>query len=240
MELTENFKQPPSCQCRNSIKLRIIEHVNNLDKPEAMYRLIDTMFDKLKAENKNIVIDDDFLKTYIRSIISEMVDSKLINLFKSEKKETIPSLFYIRLDFREGLLLADEKIIKSVEDLNNNSKLDDSNIVYPTQVIKGRNSEASLNNSVLSEKVLTEKDSNKDDIKEKETRIKLIEEIISLRVKLDKIKKENKTKKLHNEIHRYNEIKDVGQELLGYIASNKGKRIKDLYEDLDISDDDAK
>jgi hypothetical protein len=35
-------------------------------------------------------------------------------------------------------------------------------------------------------------------------------------------------------------MKDIGQELLGYIAGHKGKRIKEYYEDLGISDDDTK
>jgi hypothetical protein len=61
--------------------------------------------------------------------------------------------------------------------------------------------------------------------------------LISLKKQNDKLKKENKDKELHQILHKYNEVKDIAQGLLGYIAQHKQMKIKDLYDDLNISDD---
>lgn len=252
MENSENIKNKLICQCRNSIKLRILEYVNSLDKPVDLHKLIDLQYEKTKEDNKNIEIDDDFLKTYIRSIISEMVDSKLINLLKLEIND---SIFYVKIDM--------EKINQNLKEMT--EKLNSAEVKNSTEIIsnynpssnpnlnlncntdlnksidKNKSTGNTLNNSnIENEKNLVEKNPNLIIQENKITKESLINEFIQLKNKLEKIKKENKTKKLHNEIHRYNEIKDIGQELLGYIAGHKGKRIKEYYEDLGISDDDTK
>ncbi len=61
--------------------------------------------------------------------------------------------------------------------------------------------------------------------------------MILAKKQLEKLKKENKDKELHQALHKYNETKDIAQGLLGYIATNKNKKIKELYEDYNISDD---
>ena len=39
-------------------------------------------------------------------------------------------------------------------------------------------------------------------------------------------------------LHRYNEIKDIGQGLMGLIADKRGARIKEIMEDYGIGDKD--
>jgi hypothetical protein len=58
-----------------------------------------------------------------------------------------------------------------------------------------------------------------------------------LKKQFEKIKRENKDKDLHTALHKYNEIKDIGQMLLGYIVTAKQIGIKEYYDDLGISDD---
>lgn len=66
---------------------------------------------------------------------------------------------------------------------------------------------------------------------------KIIQEIIKIKKEIEKAKKEFKGKHLHTQLHKYNEIKDVGQYLLGFIAGKKNKSIKVLYEEMEITDD---
>ncbi|MCJ1456598.1 hypothetical protein MMC28_006960 [Mycoblastus sanguinarius] len=39
-------------------------------------------------------------------------------------------------------------------------------------------------------------------------------------------------------LHDYNEIRDIGQGLMGIIADNKGVRVKDVYKDFDVDEGD--
>jgi hypothetical protein len=207
-----------SCQCRNSIKLKILEKVNDCSKPWNLRNLIEKIFCCVKKDNQHLVIDDDFLKTYIRSIVSEMVDSKLISLIdiKQEGDYVFVKLDSVKLEINMSKL-----------DLSRSEKRDKES------------SENCIEDSYVSNK----SDKNKNQDAEKDLlveKVKKIDKLLSLRKNLDKLKKENKNKKLHNEIHKYNEIKDIGQELLGRIATSERRKIKDLYEDLDISDDENK
>jgi hypothetical protein len=70
-----------------------------------------------------------------------------------------------------------------------------------------------------------------------EEKDKLINQIITLKKQFEKIKKENKDKDLIEALNKYNKIKDIGQHLLGYIATLKNLQIKDYYEELEISED---
>jgi hypothetical protein len=67
----------------------------------------------------------------------------------------------------------------------------------------------------------------------------LAQELLDLKKKFEKMKKENKNTAHHNEIHKYNETKDTAQYLLGYIANFKNKQVKVLYEEFGISDDEC-
>ena len=39
-------------------------------------------------------------------------------------------------------------------------------------------------------------------------------------------------------LHDYNEIRDVGQGLMGIIADNRGVRVRDVYRDFDVGEGD--
>jgi len=39
-------------------------------------------------------------------------------------------------------------------------------------------------------------------------------------------------------LHDYNEIRDIGQGLMGIIADNRGLRVSDVYRDFDIAEGD--
>lgn len=39
-------------------------------------------------------------------------------------------------------------------------------------------------------------------------------------------------------LHDYNEIRDVGQGLMGLIADNRGVRVRDVYRDFDVGEGD--
>lgn len=39
-------------------------------------------------------------------------------------------------------------------------------------------------------------------------------------------------------LHDYNEIRDVGQGLMGIIADNRGVRVRDVYQDFDVDEGD--
>ena len=39
-------------------------------------------------------------------------------------------------------------------------------------------------------------------------------------------------------LHDYNEIRDVGQGLMGIIADNRGVRVRDIYQDFDVGEGD--
>lgn len=228
MELSDNISYN-MCQCKNSIKLRILEIINNYDKPSIMHSLVENMFSKIKKENNHIDIDENFLKTYISGIISELINNKMINLHSFENKSKIfnTELVYIKLN----TTIFDQVM----EDLNKSS------LTNKSFELKEENN--ALNNCLVKEP--DDGSTSRDNInkmineqKEKEDyKIMLIDKIVANKKILEKLKKENKTKQLHEAMHKYNEIKDVGQELLGHIASHRNKRIKDLYEDMNISDD---
>lgn len=39
-------------------------------------------------------------------------------------------------------------------------------------------------------------------------------------------------------LHNYNEIRDVGQGLMGIIADNRGVQVRDVYRDFDVGEGD--
>lgn len=49
---------------------------------------------------------------------------------------------------------------------------------------------------------------------------------------------ESGLKTLIKKVNKYNEIKDIAQVLIGKIADLRGVSLKEIYEELDISDDD--
>lgn len=182
------------CQCKNSVKIKLLEMINSNKRPINVKKLINKTLELVREELDGIDIDNEFIKIYIKSIITEMIKSKMINNYYLRLEDKEREYFYLKLN----------------EEISLEDKLPPSN---------------------KEEKVKQ---------MEEETKERLIDELISLKKKLAGIKIHPKTKELHNEIHKYNEIKDVAQELLGHIASHKNKMVKDLYAELEISDDDNK
>ena len=76
--------------------------------------------------------------------------------------------------------------------------------------------------------------SEKKEDKEREEKIKML---IEKRKKLDELKRKKHQSELTKVLHRYNDLKDLSQELLGRIAVKKNITVKELYTELDISED---
>ena len=76
--------------------------------------------------------------------------------------------------------------------------------------------------------------SEKKEDKEREEKIKML---IEKRKKLDELKRKKHQSELIKVLHRYNDLKDLSQELLGRIAVKKNITVKELYTELDISED---
>lgn len=83
--------------------------------------------------------------------------------------------------------------------------------------------------------ILSENPLNKNIEEEKEI---LIDEVLDRKNNLQKLQKDSGNLKYINALHKYNEVKDIAQEILGYLSNCKNISIKELYQDLDISDDD--
>lgn len=69
---------------------------------------------------------------------------------------------------------------------------------------------------------------------EKELKIK---EYLQLKKNLDDLKKNSKRTRVIKLLHDYNDLKDIAQEILGRIANKRNITIKNLYEDLDIKEE---
>lgn len=114
----------------------------------------------------------------------------------------------------------DTKSIKKQEDKICNTSFDKeeniSNIFNPT------------NASLLSHKNLLSKQEDEKDI--------LIDELLENKKILNQLQKDENNMKFMEALHDYNEIKDIAQEILGYIASIKNCSIKQIYNDMNISD----
>ena len=76
--------------------------------------------------------------------------------------------------------------------------------------------------------------SEKKDNKEREEKIK---QLIEKRKKLDNLKRKKHQSELIKVLHKYNDLKDLSQDLLGRIAIKKNITVKELYTELDISPD---
>lgn len=77
----------------------------------------------------------------------------------------------------------------------------------------------------------------KENIKNEEREIK-VKELIQLKKQYEEIKKKNKKNDLIKVLHKYNDLKDISQELLGRIAIKKNMTIKEIYQEMDISVED--
>lgn len=77
----------------------------------------------------------------------------------------------------------------------------------------------------------------KSEKKENREREEKIKKLLEKRKKLEELKRKKHQSELIKVLHRYNDLKDLSQDLLGRIAVKKNITVKELYRELDISDD---
>ena len=197
------------CLCTNSLKLNILTF---LDKKQIFYYEND-LINKFYEETKDkIKMKKDF----------ENLDE---NFIKGHIKSVIKEMIY-------NDKIIQEKVFE---------KNDNNNYYY-----------MNLNNNLIqkafSDKKNIEKESIKSDYKKEENddksnnkinkiKNKKIKKINKLKIEIEKRKKE-KQKKRCKLLHKYNDLKDIAQEILGRIAIKKNITVKELYEEYDINEND--
>ena len=197
------------CLCTNSLKLNILTF---LDKKQIFYYEND-LINKFYEETKDkIKMKKDF----------ENLDE---NFIKGHIKSVIKEMIY-------NDKIIQEKVFE---------KNDNNNYYY-----------MNLNNNLIqkafSDKKNIEKESIKSDYKKEENDDKSnnkinkiknekIKKINELKIEIEKRKKE-KQKKRCKLLHKYNDLKDIAQEILGRIAIKKNITVKELYEEYDINEND--
>ena len=217
------------CKCNNSIKYEILSYLEKNNNFYEINELINNIYKIInQEENKelyNIIsnfdnINDNFVKGYIKNLINEMLN-KDNNILKKTLDINDKNKYYfmnINKNNNNNLLKTNnknnDKENKLSEEKNINLidyKLDNSNIFQKSSNLN------IINNNY-----------------EKEHKIK---DLIILKKKLELIKKEKNNKKV-NHLHKYNEIKDTAQNILGAIANNKNISVKELYSEKEINDND--
>ena len=217
------------CKCNNSIKYEILSYLEKNNNFYEINELINNIYKIInQEENKelyNIIsnfdnINDNFVKGYIKNLINEMLN-KDNNILKKTLDINDKNKYYfmnINKNNNNNLLKTNnknnDKENKLSEEKNINlfdDKLDNSNIFQKSSNLN------IINNNY-----------------EKEHKIK---DLIILKKKLELIKKEKNNKKV-NHLHKYNEIKDTAQNILGAIANNKNISVKELYSEKEINDND--
>ena len=197
------------CLCTNSLKLNILTF---LDKKQ-IFCYENDLINKFYEETKDkIKMKKNF----------ENLDE---NFIKGHIKSVIKEMIY-------NDKIIQEKVFE---------KNDNNNYYY-----------MNLNNNLIqkafSDKKNIEKESIKSDYKKEENNDKSnnkinkiknekIKKINELKIEIEKRKKE-KQKKRCKLLHKYNDLKDIAQEILGRIAIKKNITVKELYEEYDINEND--
>ncbi len=197
------------CLCTNSLKLNILTF---LDKKQ-IFCYENDLINKFYEETKDkIKMKKDF----------ENLDE---NFIKGYIKSVIKEMIY-----HEKII--QEKVFE---------KNDNNNYYY-------MNINNNLIQKAFSDKKNIEKESIKSDYKKEENNDKSnnkinkiknekIKKINELKIEIEKMKKE-KQKKRCKLLHKYNDLKDIAQEILGRIAIKKNITVKELYEEYDINEND--
>jgi hypothetical protein len=75
-----NSTEAIKCLCKNSIKLKLIEFVCKNNIPFSLTRIVDDFALQIKNDHigKALSVDDNFLKTYICNLLSELEEKKLM------------------------------------------------------------------------------------------------------------------------------------------------------------------
>ena len=101
-------------------------------------------------------------------------------------------------------------------------------------------------NESLKEKIIKNEEKDKE-IKEENNTVKndigderecKVKEMLELRKELDMLKRKSKQQEWMNVLHKYNDLKDIAQDILGRIAMKKNMTLKELYYEMDINEND--
>ena len=219
------------CKCNNSIKYIILSYLqknNNFYEINELINCINNIINQ--EENKELYdiicnldnIDNNFIKGYIKNLINEMLNTDN-NILKRTLDINDKNKYYF-MNINKN----------NINNIKNNNKNNDKENKFqkPTEEknINLFDSEFPNNNIFQKSSDLINTDSEF----EKKNKIK---DLIILKKKLENIKKEKNNKKVEH-LHKYNEIKDTAQNILGAIANNKNIPIKELYKEKDINDND--
>lgn len=197
------------CLCTNSLKLNILTF---LDKKQIFYYEND-LINKFYEETKDkIKMKKNF----------ENLDE---NFIKGHIKSVIKEMIY-------NDKIIQEKVFEK-NDNNNFYYMNLNNNLIQKAFSDKKNIEKEIINSDYKKEEKNDKSNNKIN-KIKNEKIKKINE---LKIEIEKRKKE-KQKKRCKLLHKYNDLKDIAQEILGRIAIKKNITVKELYEEYDINEND--
>lgn len=195
-----------SCHCKNSIKLKILKFITENNQCILIDDAIIQMLTIIKTEIKDIVeFTDSFLMSYIRGLITELINEKIISLSEiniNEEQSNNNDYYYFM------------KFTQPIDD-----------IFKHKDIIKD-------NQDIIKEEIIKQDKEDYNNLHQAK-----VEEYLQLKKTLEKTKKESRSQELIKILHKYNELKDIAQELIGRIANQRNIRIKELYEELEISDD---
>ena len=197
------------CLCTNSLKLNILTF---LDKKQ-IFCYENDLINKFYEETKDkIKMKKDF----------ENLDE---NFIKGHIKSVIKEMIY-------NDKIIQEKVFEK-NDNNNYYYMNLNNNLIQKAFSDKKNIEKEIINSDYKKEEKNDKSNNKIN-KIKNEKIKKINE---LKIEIEKRKKE-KQKKRCKLLHKYNDLKDIAQEILGRIAIKKNITVKELYEEYDINEND--
>lgn len=197
------------CLCTNSLKLNILTF---LDKKQ-IFCYENDLINKFYEETKDkIKMKKNF----------ENLDE---NFIKGHIKSVIKEMIY-------NDKIIQEKVFEK-NDNNNYYYMNLNNNLIQKAFSDKKNIEKEIINSDYKKEEKNDKSNNKIN-KIKNEKIKKINE---LKIEIEKRKKE-KQKKRCKLLHKYNDLKDIAQEILGRIAIKKNITVKELYEEYDINEND--
>ena len=197
------------CLCTNSLKLNILTF---LDKKQ-IFCYENDLINKFYEETKDkIKMKKNF----------ENLDE---NFIKGHIKSVIKEMIY-------NDKIIQEKVFEK-NDNNNYYYMNINNNLIQKAFSDKKNIEKEIINSDYKKEENNDKSNNKIN-KIKNEKIKKINE---LKIEIEKMKKE-KQKKRCKLLHKYNDLKDIAQEILGRIAIKKNITVKELYEEYDINEND--
>jgi len=181
--------------------------------------------DSEKAENYNNTIRDNL---WMNNTKSEKVSFKSSNSVKNDEK-----IHKNNLKNNQNNNFIIDKKQDNKKNINQNANCNDQS----NKIINKLENKINDNNPNLTNLLNEDPDFSFFDINNPEFQKELlIDEIIENKKELVKLQKDSNNTKYMNEMHKYNETKDIAQEILGNLALYRNISIRELYEDLGISD----